>query len=159
MTERLRMDREEYFMEVARLGSDRSTCLHTWVSAVLVREGKIIATGFNGAPAGFPHCSTCLRETLKVPQGEKTEICRGSHAEANCLAQCARFGISAEGSIMYVTHRPCSMCLKLLINAGVKEIVYEKEYHDDLVDQMLLVPNRIKIKKYFKGGSSSGGTC
>ncbi len=126
---------DEYFMEIARLVATRSTCLRRSVGAVLVRDRTILTTGYNGAPRGLKHCEElggCYREQLGVPSGERHEICRGTHAEQNAIAQAALVGVSTKESILYVTNHPCNICTKILINAGVKRIVYAEGYPDEL---------------------------
>jgi len=139
---------DEYFIEIATVVSKRSTCLREHVGAVLVRDKHILSTGYNGAPAGLPHCEEvgCLREQLKIPSGERHELCRGSHAEANAIIQAALHGVSTENSTMYCTHQPCTMCTKLAINAKVQEIVYRAKYPDELSLQ-LLKDAKIKIRR------------
>ena len=129
---------DAYFMDIAQAVATRSTCLRRHVGAVLVRDRRILATGYNGAPSGLPHCVDigCLRERLGVPAGERHEMCRGSHAEQNVLVQAARHGIAVEGATLYCTNEPCSICTKLLINAGISEIVYEKDYPDELAREL-----------------------
>ena len=104
------------------------------VGAVLVKDKKILATGYNGAPSGLKHCIDigCLREKLNIPSGERHELCRGLHAEQNVLLQAALYGVSTKESILYVTNQPCVICAKMLINAGVKEIVSAGDYPDKL---------------------------
>ncbi len=123
---------DEYFMSIASVVSTRSTCLRRKVGAVIVRDRQIVSTGYNGAPKGIPHCSVtgCLREKLEVPSGEKHEICRGSHAEVNSIAQAAAMGSSTAGSVIYCTHEPCSFCTKAIINAGIRRIVFVNPYPD-----------------------------
>jgi len=123
---------DSYFMSIAKVVSTRSTCLRRRVGAVLVRDRQIISTGYNGAPKGVPHCEEvgCLREELSVPSGERHEICRGSHAEINAIAQAAAVGSQTAGATLYCTHEPCAFCAKALINAGVVRIVYRKPYPD-----------------------------
>ncbi len=130
---------DEYFMEVAHVVQKRSTCMRRHVGAVLVKEKRILATGYNGAPAGLPHCheTGCLRKQLNIPSGERHEICRGAHAEQNAIAQAALLGVSTRDSEIYITAHPCSVCAKILINAGVTRIVYEKDYPDSLAIQIL----------------------
>ena len=127
-----RLSIDEYFMEIASTVAKRSTCIRHKNGAVLVRDKHILSTGYNGAPMGLPHCDEvgCLREINHIPSGERHELCRGAHAEANAIIQAALHGISTENSIMYSTHQPCSMCAKLMINAKVKEVVYETPYPD-----------------------------
>jgi len=129
---------DSYFMDIARTVATRSTCLRRQVGAVVVRNRRILATGYNGAPSGIAHCAEvgCLREKMGVPAGQRHEICRGSHAEQNVLVQAARHGVSVEGGTLYCTNEPCAICTKLLINAGVKEIVFERPYPDDLARQL-----------------------
>jgi len=125
-------------MEIARLVVSRSTCLRRQVGAVIVKDKKILATGYNGAPSGLAHCSDvgCLRDTLHIPSGERHELCRGLHAEQNAIIQAAYYGISISGATLYCTNFPCIICTKMLINAGITRVVYEKGYADDLARQM-----------------------
>lgn len=139
---------DEYFMEVARLVSKRSTCLRRRVGAVLVKEKKILATGYNGAPSGIKHCIDigCLREKLKIPSGQRHELCRGLHAEHNVLLQAALHGISTKDSHLYITNQPCLICAKMLINAGIKEIIICDGYPDKLAMDFLKEAE-IKVRK------------
>lgn len=125
---------DEYFMQVADVVSCRSTCLRRRIGAVIVKDKRILATGYNGAPAGLKHCyeTGCLRETLGVPSGQRHEMCRGLHAEQNALIQAAKYGISVEGSTVYTTTEPCGLCSKMLVNAGIVRIVFRDPYPDDL---------------------------
>lgn len=129
-----RPDWDSYFLSIATLVATRSTCTRRQVGAVLVRSRQIISTGYNGAPRGVTHCSVtgCLREQLKIPSGERHEICRGSHAEMNAIAQAAAEGITTRGSAVYCTHEPCSFCSKAIINAGCERVVFINEYPDKL---------------------------
>lgn len=131
---------EEYFMEITRLVAKRSTCLRRQVGAVLVMDKRILATGYNGAPSGLAHCLDvgCLREKRQIPSGERHELCRGLHAEQNVIIQAAFHGIRIQGSTLYCTDLPCVICTKMLINAGIKEIIYESGYGDTLSREMLL---------------------
>lgn len=130
---------DEYFAGFADLASSRSTCIRRQVGAVLVRDKHILATGYNGAPAGIEHCTpeTCLRLKLRVNPGERHELCRGVHAEQNAIIQCALHGVSSRGGTLYVTHSPCSICAKMLINAGIERVVVKHRYPDDEGLQML----------------------
>ncbi|MEO0073016.1 MAG: cytidine/deoxycytidylate deaminase family protein [candidate division WOR-3 bacterium] len=143
-----RLDWDDYFLKIAETVAERSTCLRRKVGAVLVRDKRILATGYNGAPRGLAHCAEvgCLRQKLGMKPGERIEICRGIHAEQNVLVQAAFFGISVEGATLYTTHSPCVSCAKLLINAGVKEIVAKKSYPDKLALELLKEAN-VKIIK------------
>ena len=130
---------DQYFMNIARLASTRSTCLRRQVGAVIVKDKKILATGYNGAPSGLKHCLDlgCLREKLGIPSGERHELCRATHAEQNAIVQAATFGISIKDSIIYSTAHPCILCSKLLINAGIKRIIIEDSYPDEMSREML----------------------
>jgi len=127
-------------MRIARLMAERSTCLRRHVGAVIVRDKRILATGYNGAPSGLKHCEEvgCLREKLKVPSGTMHELCRGLHAEQNAIIQAAMFGVSIKGAALYCTNAPCVICAKMLINAGMnKRICYQDGYPDKLALEML----------------------
>lgn len=142
---------DEYFLEVACLVSKRSTCLRRHVGAVLVKDKKILSTGYNGAPSGVRHCADigCLRDKLKVPSGERHELCRGLHAEQNVLLQAALYGTSTKESHLYVTNQPCMICAKMLINAGVKEIIISEGYPDKMAAKFLKEA-KIKVRKIKK---------
>jgi dCMP deaminase len=139
---------DEYFVQIAHLVSRRSTCLRRRVGAVLVKDKRILATGYNGAPSGITHCQIagCLRQKLGIPSGQRHELCRGLHAEQNVLLQAALHGVSAKDSSLYITVTPCIICAKMIINAGVKEIVIEGEYPDKQA-QTFLREAKIKIRK------------
>ena len=131
---------DEYFMEMAELTAQRSTCLRRNVGAVIVQNKHIIATGYNGAPRGLAHCEElggCLREKLQVPSGERHELCRALHAEQNAIIQAATLGHSIEGASMYITHQPCSICAKMIINAGIDKIVVKEGYPDKMALDIL----------------------
>jgi len=130
---------DEYFISIARLVSTRSTCLRRKVGAILVRDKKILATGYNGAPQNVEHCEKtgCLRDKLKVPSGERHELCRGLHGEQNALLQAALHGISVKDSVLYSTTQPCIICAKMLINAGIREIVIAGNYPDKMSRDLL----------------------
>jgi dCMP deaminase len=134
-----RPDWDTYFLDIVELVSRRSTCLRRAVGAGLVRDRRILATGYNGAPSKLKHCLNigCLREKLNVPSGERHELCRGLHAEQNAIIQAALHGVSAKGSTLYCTNHPCVICAKMIINAGVARIVIRDGYHDKLAAQML----------------------
>jgi len=130
---------DEYFLTIARTVATRSTCIRRRVGAVLVLDKRILATGYNGAPRGLRHCAEtgCLRQQLNVPSGERHEICRALHAEMNAILQAACHGIRVEGASLYCTTQPCVLCAKMLINTGVKRIVMEEGYPDELARTML----------------------
>ena len=136
------MDRpnwDDYFMEIAQVVSKRSTCLRRSVGAVIVKNKQIVATGYNGTPKNLPHCEEtgCLREQLKVPSGKMHELCRGIHAEQNAVVQAAYHGVSVNGGTVYCTHQPCVICAKMIINSGIKRIVYRHGYPDEFSMQLL----------------------
>ena len=130
---------DEYFMGIAELVSKRSTCLRRHVGAVIVKDRRILTTGYNGAPTGLRHCSDvgCLRERLNIPSGKRHELCRGLHAEQNAVIQAALHGVSVKGAILYCTNHPCIICSKMIINAGIIHIIYREGYSDKLAREML----------------------
>jgi dCMP deaminase len=130
---------DEYFMDIARLVASRSTCLRRQVGAVMVKSKHVLATGYNGTPTGITHCDEtgCLRDQLKVASGERHELCRGLHAEQNAIIQAARHGIDINGATLYCTHSPCIICSKMLINAGIEQIVYIHGYPDQMSLDMI----------------------
>lgn len=130
---------DQYFIDITRLVASRSTCLRRQVGALLVKDRNILATGYNGTPSGVTHCADvgCLRERLKVPSGERHELCRGLHAEQNAIIQAARHGVNIDGSTLYCTTMPCIICTKMLINAGIRRIVFEDGYADELAREMV----------------------
>lgn len=134
----LKWDRR--FMEIARLVGTWCTCHRRNVGAVIVKDKRIIATGYNGAPAGVENClerGYCLRNKLQIPSGTKAEVCYSVHAEQNAIIQASKLGIAVDGATLYVTHQPCTICTKLIINAGIKRIVYGLEYPDDFSLELL----------------------
>jgi len=134
-----RPDWTNYFMDITRLVARRSTCIRRQVGAIVVKDKRILATGYNGVPTGLPHCEDvgCIREQNKIPSGQRHELCRGLHAEQNTIIQAAFHGISINGATLFCTTLPCSICLKMLINAGIREIFYEQGYPDDLAHSLL----------------------
>ena len=133
-----RPDWDTYFIAIALMASMRSTCLRRRVGAVVVRGRQIVSTGYNGAPMGTEHCLDvgCLRRALNIPSGERHEMCRGSHAEANAIAQAARMGIATDGGTVYCTHEPCSFCTKIILNAGIVRVRYLHPYPDPLASDL-----------------------
>ncbi len=136
-----RPDWDTYFLRIAKLVAQRSTCLRRQVGAVIVSENRILATGYNGAPHGIAHCyqrpDGCLRESLNIPSGQRQELCRGLHAEQNAILQASAFGVSLKNSEIYCTHQPCVTCAKMIINAGIKRIVFLGDYPDELSIELL----------------------
>ena len=130
---------DEYFSRIAAEVSQRSTCLRRRVGAILVCDKRILATGYNGAPRGVPHCaeSGCLREAHGVPSGQRHELCRGLHAEMNAIIQAATYGVRVQDAVLYSTTFPCSLCAKMLINARIIRIVAQEDYADDLSKELL----------------------
>ena len=130
---------DRYFIDITRLVATRSTCLRRGVGALLVKDRNILATGYNGAPSGISHCSEagCLRERLNVPSGERHELCRGLHAEQNAIIQAARHGVNIDRATLYCTTMPCVICTKMLINAGIRRVVFDEGYADDLAREMI----------------------
>ena len=133
----MRPEWPNYFMSIAKVVATRATCLRGQVGAVIVRDKRILSTGYNGAPRGIEHCKTCMRDELNIPSGERHELCKAVHAEANAVIQAAAYGISIKDADMYCTHSPCSMCAKMMINAQIKTIYYVKEYKDALATRLL----------------------
>lgn len=142
-TERQRPSWTQYFMDITELVAKRSTCTRRAVGAVLVKDKRVLATGYNGAPSGIRHCAEtgCLREQRGVPSGERHELCRGAHAEQNAIVQAAHYGVPINGATLFCTNLPCSICAKLLINAGVKKIYYKSGYADEISEEMLSEAN------------------
>jgi dCMP deaminase len=130
---------DQYFIDITHLVASRSTCLRRQVGALLVKDRNILATGYNGTPSGITHCEDvgCLRDRLQVPSGERHELCRGLHAEQNAIIQAARHGVNIDGATLYCTTMPCIICTKMLINAGIRRIVYEEGYADQLAREMV----------------------
>ncbi len=128
----------EYFMGITRLVAQRATCIRRRVGAILVKDKRILCSGYNGAPTGIAHCreTGCLREQLKVPSGEKHELCRGVHAEQNAIIQAACHGIPVNGAVLYCTNLPCAICAKMIINAGIKSVYYQDGYDDPMTTRM-----------------------
>ncbi len=139
---------DEYFMKIAGEVRTRSTCLRRQVGAVIVKDKRILATGYNGAPSRISHCLEvgCLRDEMKVSSGERHELCRGLHAEQNAIIQAALHGTEIMGATFYSTHQPCVLCTKMLINAGIKEIAYREPYPDELA-LSLIKEAELKIRK------------
>ena len=134
---------DEYFMEIANVVAKRSTCLRLHVGAVIVKDGQILSTGYNGAPHGFEHCLDigCIREKQNVAHGTRHELCRAVHAEQNAIIQAAIHGVSIAGATVYCTHQPCILCTKMIINAKVKRVVFQNGYPDEMSVKFLKQAN------------------
>ena len=125
---------DEYFMDIVEVVKTRSTCIRRQVGAVIVKDNRILASGYNGAPSGCRHCEDigCLRQHLGIPSGQRHELCRAIHAEQNAIIQAAAMGHAVQGGTIYVTHQPCVICAKMIINAGIKRIVVKEGYPDQM---------------------------
>ena len=146
-TKSIRPGWDTYFLELAQLASKRSTCLRRKVGAVIVKDRHLLSTGYNGAPKGITHCEKvgCIREKMKIPSGQRHELCRGLHAEQNAIIQAALHGVSTDNAILYCTNLPCSICAKMIINAGIKRIVFSGGYPDNMTKD-LLSEAKVKVK-------------
>jgi len=145
-----RPDTDDYFLKIASVVAERSTCRRHHVGAVAVRDKQILATGYNGAPSGLQDCLElgCLRDELNIPSGERHEICRGIHAEQNVIIQASLHGLSLEGSTIYATHTPCVLCAKMLVNAKIKRYVSFGKYNDNaFIDLFRQAGIELDIKK------------
>ena len=133
MKKTTRPDIDEYFLKIASVVAERSTCRRHHIGAVAVKDKHILATGYNGAPAGLQDCLElgCLRDELKIASGTRQEICRGIHAEQNVIIQATLHGVSLEGGTIYCTHTPCVLCAKMLVNAKIKRFVSFGKYDDN----------------------------
>lgn len=143
---------DQYFMKITSDVSERATCVKRKVGAIIVKGRRILSSGYNGAPKGFIHCSErgCLRKEMKVPSGQRHELCRGLHAEQNAIIQAAVHGVKIEGGTLYCTYQPCVICVKMMINAGIKRLVYGGGYPDQLAQDMLK-ESEVEVVKY-EGG-------
>ncbi len=131
---------DEYFISITKTVASRSTCLRRKVGAIIVKDKRILTTGYNGAPKGVKSCleiGRCYREELGIPSGQRHEICRALHAEQNAIIQAAYHGVQIAGSDIYSTTQPCALCAKMLINAGIKKIFYYEDYPDQLALDLL----------------------
>ncbi|UCG10048.1 MAG: dCMP deaminase family protein [Dehalococcoidia bacterium] len=145
-----RPDTDEYFLKIALVVAERSTCRRHHVGAVAVKNKHILATGYNGAPAGLKDCLElgCLRNEMNIPSGTRHEICRGIHAEQNVIIQASLHGVSLEGSTIYCTHTPCNLCAKMLVNAKIGRLVSFGEYDDSaFIDLFQQADIKVDIKK------------
>ena len=139
---------ETYFMDITHLVAKRSTCIRRSVGAIIVKDKRILSTGYNGAPMGTRHCLDigCLREQKNITSGERHELCRGIHAEQNAIIQAAYHGVSIKDTVLFCTNLPCIICAKMIINAGIHTIFYEEGYADELSKDMLAESNVDLIK-------------
>jgi dCMP deaminase len=139
----------DYFIDLAVLVSSRSTCLRKQHGAIIVKDKQILSTGYNGTPAKITHCDTCFRTEHNIPHGTMYELCRSIHAEANAIVQAAKYGISINGATIYITGVPCLMCTRLIINAGIKEVVIAFDEHEEDFEASfeLLKEAKIPVKR------------
>jgi dCMP deaminase len=130
--EHIRPDWDHYFMQIAEVVAKRSTCMRRHIGAVIVKDRRILTTGYNGAPSGLAHCleTGCLRDKQGIPSGTRHELCRALHSEMNAIIQAAQYGVSTRDSTLYCTHQPCSVCTRMIINAGITRVVYTGDYPD-----------------------------
>ncbi len=130
---------DEYFMDIVEVVKTRSTCIRRQVGAVIVKDNRILASGYNGAPSGCRHCEDigCLRQQMGIPSGQRHELCRAIHAEQNAIVQAAASGTCIKGATVYCTTQPCVLCAKMMINAGIVRIVYRGSYPDELSMSLL----------------------
>lgn len=130
---------DEYFLKITADVSERATCVKRQVGAIIVKNNRILSTGYNGSPKSFEHCAedTCIRQQMGLPSGQRHELCRGLHAEQNAIIQAAVHGVSIDGGTMYCNYQPCAICVKMIINAGIKKLIYSGGYPDELAEEML----------------------
>ena len=150
----MRSSWDEYFMSIAEMVKSRSTCLRREVGALIVKDNHIITTGYNGPPSGIKHCEElggCYREKLGIPSGERHELCRALHAEQNAIIQAAKLGVTTDGATMYVTLQPCVICAKMIINAGIKKLIFKGSYPDKISMEML-EESDIELFRYGEDG-------
>lgn len=140
---------DSYFMDITRVVATRSTCLRRQVGALLVKDKRILSSGYNGAPRGLAHCEElgCLRDKLGIASGERQELCRGLHAEQNAIVHAAYHGIAIAGATLYVTHQPCISCAKMIINAGIVRVIFAGAYPDRM-SRELLAEARIELEHF-----------
>ena len=130
---------DNYFLKITHLVAERSTCLKRKVGAIIVKDNRILTTGYNGAPKGLKHCSEtgCIRKEMNVGSGQRHELCRGLHAEQNAIVQAAWHGVKIKDATLYCTYQPCIICVKMMLNAGIKKIVFQGSYPDELSSKMI----------------------
>lgn len=143
---------DDRFMEMAYLIASWASCYkeNRKIGCVIVKNKRIMTTGYNGAPAGVRTCverGECLREKMGIPSGTKQELCYATHAEQNAIIQAARLGVSIDGATLYCTHQPCAICAKMIVNAGIARVVYNEGYPDAFAVEMLK-EGSVKLEKY-----------
>ena len=129
---------DQYFMDITAVVASRSTCLRRQVGAVIVKDKRLLTSGYNGAPKNLAHCAAtgCIRAEYDIPSGQRHELCRGLHAEQNAIIQAALHGVAIDGATIYCTHQPCSACSKMILNAGIVRVVYANAYPEPLAEQL-----------------------
>ena len=145
-----RTSKDDYYLDIADAVRERATCLRRTYGAIIVNNDEIISSGYNGAPRGRCNCTdmgVCHREELRIPSGQRYELCRSVHAEQNAIIQAARNGTSVVGATLYCTHQPCVICAKIIINAGISRVVYKNGYPDEFSLQLFNEAN-VKVEKY-----------
>ena len=138
------------FMELTETVGGWASCHRRKVGAIIVKDKRVIATGYNGAPAGIQSCierGECLREKMNIPSGTRAELCYGVHAEQNAIIQAARSGTNVEGATLYCTHQPCVICAKMIINAGIKHVIFKEGYPDEFSVRLFNEAN-VELEKY-----------
>ena len=141
---------DKRFMELTELVGSWASCYRRQVGAVIIKDKRVMTTGYNGASEGISSCierGECIREKLHIPSGTRAETCYAAHAEQNAIIQAARYGINIDGATLYCTHQPCGICAKMIINAGIKRVVYKDGYPDEFSMQLFREAN-IEIDKY-----------
>lgn len=144
---------DSYFMSLSNVAATRSTCIRRVVGAVIARDNQVISTGYNGSPSGTAHCVDigCIRLRENIPSGTQHEKCRAVHAEQNAIIQAAVHGVSVSGGTLYCTHQPCILCAKIIINAGIKRVVFGNDY-PDIESTLLLIEAGVELVRMEKDG-------
>ena len=143
---------DQRFMDMAKLVATWSSCYqqNRQVGAVIVKDKRILTTGYNGASSGIESCAErgeCLRRVKNIASGTMQEVCYAVHAEQNAIIQAAKLGVSLEGAVMYVTHQPCVICTRMILNSGIKKVIYKNGYPDEFAKQ-LFAQSDVELVKY-----------
>ena len=145
-----RVSKHNYYLDIAQTVAERSTCLRKKYGAIIVKNDVIVSTGYNGAPSGIKTCrdkGVCLRDKLGIPSGTQMQTCYAVHAEQNAIVQAAKLGVSIDGATLYCTHQPCSMCCKMIINSGIRRVIYKEGYPDELTLE-LFAEAGVKLERF-----------
>ncbi|MFY9177520.1 MAG: dCMP deaminase family protein [Caldicoprobacterales bacterium] len=145
---------DKRFMDMVKLISEWSSCYqhNRKIGAIIVKDKRILTTGYNGAPSGYPSCverGECIRRIRDIPSGTKHEYCYAIHAEQNAIIQAAKLGVSIDGATLYCTHQPCVICAKLIVNSGIIRVVYKEPYPDSLAVE-ILVNSGVSLEQYME---------